>query len=273
MFARVVRGQGGIVRLPFDVQPTSATVTLTRADGTAVVTDATATPDTEGATYQVTPAQADALGVLVASWALDVGGEAQTAETVVEVVGARVVTLAELRSVNGLEAMTDDELEVGRLLGETALEDACRVAFTKRGRRVRLDSSGVPDLLLPVPMLQSVVAGSIDGTAMTADDLSALVVYEAEGTVYNPNGWPCGRQNVVLDVEHGFPTPPGRVPQAVKALARHALLESPLDDRSISASSQDGTVQVFVQAGVRGAVFAIPEANATAQQYGFVGVT
>lgn len=270
MLQRVIRGAAADARLGLGAAPTAATVTITRANGDVIVTDGDATETADGASYPLSAVELADVDMLTAVWTVD----GETHRTFVEVVGGFLVSLAALRKVDPLgdaAEYTDDDLERARLVAETALEDAAGVAFATRYRRLRLDGTGASDLLV-MPEVRRVRAASVDGTALTEDELDELVTYEDEGLVYRPDGWACGRRNVVLDVEHGYEFVPPRVAEAVKPLARHVLVDSPVDERAISTTNEDGLVQVFVQPGIRGAVFAYPEANAVVQQYGYRGV-
>lgn len=273
MFQRVLRGDGQTARLPLDFAPDAVTVTATRADGTVLVDEQVAQVEPFGASLAL-PAL-DALDVLSLTWTVTEGAEVSTHATVVEIVGGHAVTLAALRRADPLgdaDEYPDEDLEDARAAAESALEDAAGVAFVPRHGYARLDGTGRCELLLPDPGVLRVRAVTVDGEALDQDALDALEVYGDEGIVYRADGWSQGRRNVVVQYEHGYRPVPGRVPEAVRQLVRHVLVDSPVDDRATSVTNEDGTVQVFVQPGVRGAIFAIPEANAVVRQYGVRGV-
>lgn len=249
------------------------TVRVERGDGTELVPSTPASKiEGETGVYGLALGLESTLELdsLTSTWDAVLDGANQAFVTHAEIVGGFLISVDDLRSTDGLDEESVDDLMAARTIAETALEDACRVAFVPRYRRVKLDGGGATDLLLPTPELRAVRSASVDGAALSADELADLVVYE-EGVVYRSAGWPAGRRNIVLEVEHGYTFPPGRVDLAMKALVKHVLLDSPLSDRATSLTSHDGTTQVVVQAGVRGAVFSYPEANAVVQTYGGYG--
>lgn len=161
----------------------------------------------------------------------------------------------------------DTVIEAMRTAVQDALENACGVAFTPRTVTEVFDGSGTTSLLLKWPRVTAVSAASVGGTALTASELTALKTY-ADGRVYNSNRWATGYGNVSITYTHGYATVPGRVKRAALLLTRRFLIDSPVSDRATSMTGQDGTTQFLVTAGVRNAIFDVPEANAIFLEYG-----
>jgi hypothetical protein len=82
-----------------DPNPDAVTVTITRGDGTALVTNATTTNGPNGGvTYTFTPVQIAQLDNLHLEWNFTLGGFVQTVTSEVEVVGGYHFSLAQLRA-------------------------------------------------------------------------------------------------------------------------------------------------------------------------------
>lgn len=183
-------------------------------------------------------------------------------------------TVAEARAANYLggalsntTTFTDAIIEAMRTAVEQALEQACGVAFEPRTvTSERYDGDGGTDLLLIWPLVTAVSAASIGGTALTAAELAALITY-TDGRLYHSSGWTAGRGNVLVSYTHGYATVPGRVKRAALILTSRFLQDSPVNDRATTLVNPDGSTQWLVTAGVRDAIFDIPEANAVVSEY------
>jgi len=255
--------------IPTDPSPATATVTITRADGTVIVTSGTAVRTGAGVfTYTLSSAQTTNLDILTAAWTSSLG----TISTITEIVGGFLFTIADARADSTLSDVAKYPtalIQAARTVAEEVLERACGVAFVPRYHRETLDGSGTTDLAPSWPRVSSVTAASVDGTALAAGDLTGLVAYSSGG-IYNLNGWYGGRGNVTISYTHGYPYAPGRVGLAALKLARRYLVDSPVSDRATSMSTPDGGTQFFVTAGVRSAITDIPEANAVIQEYSLI---
>lgn len=247
-----------------DPAPDSAIVTIVRADGTLMVDAAAATNAGTGVfSYALTAAQLATLDELTVHWVSTLG----TVTDTVEVVGGHHFTLSQARA---LKPMNDEiayptaRLLEARTLAETALEDACMTAFVPRYFRWRLDGSGRYNLMLPRSRPLTITSATVDGTALTVGDLA---VYD-DGRVYSPNGWTSGQSNIVIAGTYGYRFPPPRVARASMLLAKRFIVDSPVNDRATSLTTEDGTTSYLVTAGVRSAVFDVPEANACVELYG-----
>lgn len=213
-------------------------------------------------------AAGDQLDNLTVEWSATVGGNAATLTQLVEVVGGHIFSIADARRVRPFsseEAWPEPLLRDMRVLVEQALEDACGRAFVPRYARERIDGWG-RELVLGFPDVRRLRKLTVDGTPLTADELAEVIV-TPEGTLYRPSGFPEGRANIEAVYEHGMSAAPGRVPLAAIKVLRQLAVDSPVSDRAVSLTNEDGTYSSFVVAGVRGAAFSVPEANAVVSHY------
>ena len=253
-----------------DPSPDTATVEITRADGTTLVAETAATPAGVGKfTYTLTPTQTALLDILTVRWQATLNGAEQTITSTVEVVGGFLFNLAQIRAnpygLNATDYPNDLVIEA-RTLAEQRIEDACGVAFVPRYRRETLSGLGGTVLLVGAPRLRSIRSATVDGTALTSTEL-AEVTYSAAGTAYWSNKWLEGANNIVVAYEHGFDSVPGPVSRAALILAKHYLTETPLSDRTTSFSNEDGTFTLATP-GLRGSVTGLPEVDAIIAEYG-----
>ena len=201
-----------------DPAPDSALVTVTRADGTAVLTSQ-ATNNTGTGTFArtLTAAQMGLLDTLTATWTGTLtGGEPFTLRTHTEVVGGFLCTLSEIKA---LFPTADDE-EAGRIrtVAEQRLERVIGARVPRYGyeshyarRNLRVDHG-------PIRAVRSL---SVDGYAYGASALDALVL--ADRTIYlsaRLGGAPrFGYGAVQIGYEFGHDYPDETVREAVKLVA------------------------------------------------------
>lgn len=250
------------------------TVTVTRSDGSVVTTGAVAGTGTGPYTVTIPASSNTLLDTLRAAWTATIGGQANTYVETVEVAGGYHFALADLRTFDastGDNALADTvkyptaSLLAARTMAEQALEDACGTAFVPRFRRRTLDGTGTTLLYLGDANITGVRSASVAGTAYSAGDLAALVP-GSDGTIYSANRWTAGTRNVVVGYEYGMAYSPPLVSRASMLLARWFLIKGPWDDRATSMSTEFGSF-ALVTPGVRGAMFSIPEVNATVDMY------
>lgn len=277
---RVVAGRSFTLLKTFYVDgvaadPTgSPTVTITRDDGTSV-TAGTAVNETPVGQWSVTVASANnqTLDRLTVTWFAVVGGSTQEYTDAVEVAGGELFTLAQARTLSPLSNTTTyptAAIVEARTMVESALEDACGVAFVPRYRRETVSGDGSQMLLL-TPRLRAIRSVSVDGVAMSAPALAAIKA-QPSGVAYNPAWWTGGIANLEIGYEHGHDYPPPRVSQAALLWCKNFLVKGPIDDRMTSMSTDDGTFALSTP-GMRGAMVGIPEVDAVISQYSlWVGV-
>lgn len=256
------------------MDPGTVSLTITREDG-SVIAAAQPTSGTGVAvrTFNLTAAtHTNALDFLTLSW---LSASKGTLTTSVEVCGAFLTSLAELRATNPLNDVVTyptADLIAYRTLAEAALEWACGVSFAPRYFRLLVDGTGTCDVLLP-PRPLSVASVTVDksstsaGTVLTADQLTDLRLYP-DGRVYNPLGWSAGRKNVEVRGSQGFAQVPPYVGRAVKKLVKRFMMDSPVSDRATSMTNDSGGYTYLLTAGMKDQVFDIPDALVCVQAYG-----
>lgn len=277
---RIVQGRSATLTHTFysdgtatNPSPDSATIGITREDGTVLVAAGTGTTDTGTGTvtYTLTPTHTALLDVLTVTWTATFGGQSQSFVTHVEIRGDVLFTIAEARALKPLDSTTTyptASIVAARTIAETALEDACHVPFVPTYFRTTVEGNWRGDVLLPIVRPLTITSVAVDGIAVT---LSDVTLYE-DGRLYYAAGWPMGagvtRRNIAVQGTYGYPYPPPRVSRAALLLAKRFLVDSPVSDRATTLTTEDGTTSLLVTAGVRQAVFDIPEANAIVDHYG-----
>lgn len=280
---RIVRGQSATLTHTFysdgvatDPSPDTATVTITREDGTAIVTGAATTNAGTGiVSYTLTPAQTALVDILTVAWTATFGGQSQVFTDIVEVAGGVLFTIAEARAVTPLSNATTfptSRIVDMRTMIEQAIEAELGYSTVPRYYAERLAGTGTTVLRIGRPLFGNVpgTSISIDTTirAATIDDadLTATDVLPEMAGLYYGAGWTFGRRNVIVRYESGAQYPPERLRRAAIRQAKRWLVDGPIDDRATSMSNDDGTF-ALVTPGIRGIQFDVPELTAAVQQY------
>jgi hypothetical protein len=260
---RVVKGHSATLTLPVDVKVTSGVVTITRdRDATTLVNAASVNVDAADVTYALAAQPSEA--VLTAVWTLTTASGTNTVTEKIDVCSCETVTLDELRRRKPLDNVNrypDYLLRNVRAQLEDELSDRAGVKFAGGEFTVTLDGNNKTDLFLSVGQPRSITSITMNDTAMTADQLALVKVDTRKGVLYYPNRWTSGRLNVTVTGIAGFTQPVGGLPSAMSKGVRYMVVDSPVQDRAISVSNEDGTTQNMMVAGLRGAIFAIPELN------------
>lgn len=250
---RVVQGRSATLQhtfyengVPTNPTPDSATVSITRDDGTVLVTDAATTDAGVGAvTYTLTPAQTALLDTLTVTWKATFGGQAQTFKETIEVAGGTLFTLAQARATAPLgdtAKYSDAKIIDARTMVESALEDACGVAFCPRYRREVVSGNGSTMLMLN-PRLRKVRSVKLDDTVLDATTLATVKINPA-GVMYYAAGFTSGFANVEIAYEHGFDHPPPRVTEAALLWTKIHLVQGPMDERTTRFTTEEGSYEL-----------------------------
>lgn len=272
---RIVQGLSATLSHTFYVDgvatnpsPDAATVTITRDDGTAVVTAAAATEAGTGiVSYTVTPTHTALLDTWEVAWTATFGALPQTFTDIVEVAGGVLFTLAQARALKPLDSLTaytTAQIAEARTMVETALEDACGVAFVPRYAKSTFSGSGTSTMLLP-PRVRAIRSASNEGVAVSAPYLATMRMLST-GELYYPSIWGAGFANYEIAYEWGYDAPPPRVSQAALLWAKAWLTKGPIDERWTSMTSEDGTYALSTP-GMRGANSGLPEVDQTIHEY------
>lgn len=274
---QVLRGSAATISVTFqdqDGNPRAAgdtTVTVTRADGTALVTDGAAVDGaTEGVkAFTLSAADTATLDRLTATWSED-GGSIDTSS--VDIVGGYYFTPAEARTAGPKLSDEDKYPDALILSARRAVEEECeRItgrSFVPRFRRVVLNGSDRETLWLPNPDVRRVRALSVDGAAVLPED---TLIQGAAGHITARRGaFGYGNGNVVVTYEYGLDAPPQRIKTAALIRVRDVLssTKTGVPDRA-TFQIVDGRVFGVPQPGVRGSSTGIPEVDAAYEEWAF----
>lgn len=262
MSTQILRGTPALVSATWyqdgDVaDPGVVTVTIKRADGTALVADAaTSGSGAEARTYQLTTEHTALLDWLMVTWASPALGELVTG---VEVVGDLLFTVAVARAF-GDKALSNAgkypaaDIEAARTRITDAFQSICGVAFVPRYTREVLNGPGLDTLFLSTTRLLAVrsveTRSGSTWTAWSADAVAALP-FEAWGQLVSEGSvFDRGRSNIRVGYEHGYERCPSEISRAALILARNQIVESNFTDRATGYSSAEGTFSIG-QAGTQ----------------------
>lgn len=260
--------------------PGEVKVTITREDGTAIVTDAAA--DGSGVaprTYALTGAQTTTLDTLTAVWTSATLG---TLTTKVEIVGDRLFSVAEARAFDKGQLSSASKYPDAAILTALArIEDdfqrICGVSFIPRYRRVVMSGSGRDALLAPdlrISVVRSIETRS--GTTWTAFSQDQLddVVFDGAGILVREmfGPWPSGRRNIRVGYEYGWDMPPEKIRRAALKVLVAELVPSNLNDRATSETTENASYAYATAGRVTNpwsvmAHYGIPEVDATLDRY------
>lgn len=268
---RIVRGLSSTLSHTFysdgvatNPSPDTATVGITRDDGTVLVASGTAA--TEGGTgvvtYTLTPAQTALLDILSVSWTATFGGQAQTFTDTVEIAGGVLFAISDARLFSPLEdtvKYTTSRIVTARTVAEGRLESRCGVAFVPRYAREFFDGTGGRGLMLP-PRTTAIRSVKVDGVAVT--DISGIRLART-GRASWASGWARGDSNYEIVYEHGFDDGATRMEAGIHALtlAKHHLVHGPIDDRATNVVTEDASFALATP-GMRGSSFGLPDVDA-----------
>lgn len=245
----------------------SVTVSVVNGAGTSVSTG-TATKSATGTYTYIIPSQTNC-DTLTVTWSGTVSGNARTWTTTCEVVGDWLCSIAELRSSDVM--LADDALypaakvKQARLTAEQRFENACRRAFTRRGRRVVLDGTDRPTLVLPDVDVATIYQLLIDGVLVS--DMSNIAVYPDGRLTYTDGSvWDSGERSITVWYEYGVLDTPAPIRRAIVLLAADALLPNAVPLRATAQSTDIGDFRLTV-AGRDGET-GIPEVDALIKDYG-----
>lgn len=266
---------------PTDPSPDSASLTITRADGTSLVPSDSVTDAGTGVfSITLTPEETANLDVLTITWSATFGGQVQQFTDYIEVVGGFLFTIAEARALKPLDqtsVYSTAAIVAMRNTVEQALEDECGVAFVPRYTLETVSGTGTSMLPLRWPKIRAIRSASITtagtATALTASELALLTLGGWGGI--DGYTWTAGTGNVTVGYEHGFDRPPEEIKRAALLLTKIWLTgeNRPKDDRAITYSSDAGGTYSLSVPGRNGSAFGHPDVDVAVQRYSLrVGV-
>jgi len=260
---RVVKGVPATLTLPTSLKASAGTVTITRdRDASTIVSAAAVTVAAKSVSYTLAGQTSEAN--LTATWTLTTASGTVTVSEPVEVTSCEAVSVDEMRTRRPLDDVNrypDSTLIRAREALVSEMSDRAGVKFTGGEFTVTLDGTGGTELFLPVGRPRSITKVVVDGATLSAGELATILVDSRAGVLYYPTGWYSGRLNVTVTGVSGFAQPPGGLAPAIAKGVRYMVVDSPTQDRAISVSSEDGSTSNLMVAGLRGAIFAIPELN------------
>lgn len=231
------------------VDPGTVTIGVTRDDGTVLVAAGTATggATTAPRTFALTLAHTALLDRLTLTWTSATKG---IRVSTLEVVGGFLFSIAQARTALSDAAYDVTKIAEARTYAETELESALNYAVVPRYEREAAITGSSYGLRLR-PYLRTVRSASVAGVALSAADLTALVV--AGEFVYGYS-WPRPTLSitsppspVTIRYEHGLDTPPPGGSRAALAVAVEYLGGGQLgsiDPRAESIITDDGTIRL-----------------------------
>lgn len=239
---------GATLSATFDGDPGVVTVTVTKADGTAIATDAaTSGTGTDARTYTLAPQ--DEPNHLTAVWTGEVDGVATKLTTEAEIVGGLIFTEAQARIFDDAKLASDstypsEAITEARDRITDNLETLTGVSWVPRFRRVELDGDGTDTLIVPNLEVSEVLSASIDGTALTADELADLKPYK-DGRIRRKTlgTWTDGK-DVVIEYVHGFDHPKDGVGYIAMRWLTHQIVGTNLPRTAIQQIDQLGTFRM-----------------------------
>ena len=218
------------------------TITLTKADGTAILTDVATTKASTGVYQKIIDAQ-DTPNLLTATWT----GATQQATTYAEVVGGLLFTLAAMRDVKvaGTKPFQSTSDYPNQLLldrrAEVTDDFEARTgwSFVPRFTRERHSGDGSNTLIVRQYKPGALLSVTIDGQAQDPADFDLT----DDGTLTRQAGaFPTTRPgNVWVEYVRGWDRPPAAVSSAAMARTAMLLLPSQTGSTVSTWTTPDGT--------------------------------
>lgn len=280
--AFTVRNEDGTATNPTG----SVSVSVLDSSGTQIATG-TATQaqgHAHDCTYALPSAVRGTLGLYTVRFTYTLSGVSETVDVPVEVVGALLFDVAELRDrypdVSNTNRYTSADIRAARDEATERLEEAAQVAFATRRTVQTLSGDDTTRLLLPhveVTTINSVsiytdttVGADVVDDAFDATELADVEIDAAAGVLKRVDGdvWPAGHQNIVVDYEHGYESPPEPVRRAAMKLSLEALVPSALPSRAMSQTTDLGEVRYMMANPEAGRPTGDPEVDAAIYQFG-----
>ena len=235
-----------------DVSTGSVTIGIVDEAGNTVVSSGTAVTAVGSGVYTYSLASQSDLKRLIATWT-GTWGSAMTFDTYHEVVGNFLTTPNEVRALDGISGETsaypNSAIVEAIEYAESIITDYCGASFVQRYHRDVLNGTDTESIKLSKMFPQKLLSASVDGTALTAAELSDVALFD-DGFITRGEGlWTFtdpGSQ-VIIEFEHGASSnAPADIRWAAKVIAKWHLQEqlSRLPDNAISVQSEVGQIQL-----------------------------
>lgn len=281
---QILAGTSSSVSASFTVDgvvtdPGAVTLTITRLDGTALVSDAaTSGTGATARTYTLGPAQTETLDLLRLEWTGTVGAQVQTVTTYAEIVGDLLFTLKQARAFDIQQLASsgtypDADILTARARILNAFGEICGVAFVPRLAVDLVDGDWTNTLILShrfcstLRMVEQFDEETDTWTAFSAAELADCTLADSgvlkRRTLGSFDG---GLRNIRVSYEHGYSRVPLDIQQAALWLLISEMVPSDMPVRALSQTTDLGTFRLAT-AGERGAWFGIPVVDATLDRY------
>lgn len=252
------------------------TATCVRSDGTAVAMGSV-TAVSGVASVSLTAAQTTTLDILTVTWTI---ASVAVQTSVVEVVGAYWVTMQEIRECDPSISENPGKFSRERLLqvrtqSESLFESATGRAFVPRYRRHRMSGSGTDRLVLPEWDLRQIRTVQIHTnltqyTPWLQSEVDS-VPSSTPGIAVRTDGgvWAYGRDNVVVEWEHGADAPPPDLKDAFLKWCRYRLNSqaSGIPDRATGIIDGAGNQFRIATPGIGKSITGLPEVDEVLMRY------
>jgi hypothetical protein len=233
-----------------NVSTGSMTIGIVDEAGRVVTPAGTSTTTSSTGVYKYAlQAQTD-LKRLTATWS-GTFGTAMEFTTQHEVVGGVYATPIEVRNMDSISGESSTfptaDLVEATTWAEAVIDDYCGTSFVYRYERDVLDGTGTDTIRLSRMFPRKIIAASIDGVALTSDEINNIALHDSGVIVREDDIWeftPAGKK-VIIEYEAGVDkTPPPDIAWAARTLARYHLIEqvSRIPERALSISSEFGNI-------------------------------
>lgn len=273
---RIVRGSPGTLSMVYTVNdvPTDLdappTLSVTRIDGSVAASGTSNRTDLGSYAYTLPPESQ--LSPLTVTWSGLLSTVAVSVETYAEIVGGEYFSIQELRDYDAVlqntTKYTTAKLQAARLNAESDIEGLCNRAFVPRGYRENLVGNGTCSLWLSRPDPIRLFALTVNGEdwsdrTFTRPDDNLRVINLDSGV------WPsCSK--IVIYYEYGTLTPPVRIANAAKKLAKYRVVgdQSRIDERATVMTIPDFGTFSLATPGIQAAsLTGIPEVDIVLWDY------
>ena len=233
-----------------NVSTGSMTIGIVDEAGRVVTPAGTSTTTSSTGVYKYAlQAQTD-LKRLTATWS-GTFGTAMEFTTQHEVVGGFYATPIEVRNMDSIsgESSTFPTVDLVQAVtwAEAVIDDYCGTSFVYRYERDVLDGTGTDSIKLSRMFPRKIIAASIDGVALSSDDINNIALHDSGVIVREDDIWEFNTpgKKVIVEYEAGYDkTPPPDIAWASRTLARYHLIEqvSRIPERALSISSEFGNI-------------------------------
>lgn len=262
--------------------PGVTTVGVVDETGSVIIAAGTATSGSgaAGRTKTLTGSNTAALGRWTVTWVTTNHG---TLTTYAEVVGAHLFTIAEAiafaKGAMATAGLTAAQIAAQRFAVMEDFESITGASFVPRWHRVVLDGSGNCRVFLPQLRILSLIAieertrGTQTWTAFTEAQLDDTLIHRTGAIERESLGtFTAGTQNIRVTYSYGWASPPPMIREAALRAARHQGVYSPVNERAISISNEQGSTSLWTPgySGRGSAIHPLPEVDRVLRQPQFM---